>query len=245
MTTQAVDKPSSQTNQSRIDETPTSAEFCFFNNEVVKPLSPEVRPVMPLLNVTQLTGSQTDFSAEVSVIATTLDRSSTATISTLMKESPVQKSEQKSPHVDYADVHDESVTGATPSSTSNPMDAFNGRGNHRRRKTWSTNDGLFKRRDFLAKEKMNLYPPAGSSPDSENGVKVTYQNSNSEIGSEVRDTEKVHVPSATPSSAVAAASMMTERASDADISNAEKASNTEEMPISTIIDTDSNIVHGE
>ena len=119
------------------------------------------------------------------MIATTLDQSSTATISPLMKESPVQKSEQKSPHVDYADVHDDSVTGATPSSTLNPMDAFNGRGNHRRRKTWSTNDGLFKRRDFLAKEGMNLLPPAGSSPDSENGVKLMYQNSNSEIGSEV------------------------------------------------------------
>ncbi len=51
------------------------------------------------------------------------------------------------------------------------------------------------------------------------------------------------MPSATPSSAVAAASMMTERASGANISNSEKASNTEEMPISTIIDFDSNIVH--
>lgn len=90
-----------------IDDTPTSNEFRFFDNEDVKPLTPEVRPVMPLLNASQLIGN-------------TRERHSSANGALTAATSSPGSSAVSPSSVDYSDRMHENAN-EVPSTTANPM----------------------------------------------------------------------------------------------------------------------------
>jgi hypothetical protein len=100
------------------DETPASAEFRFFDNEEVKPLTPEIRPVMPLLDASQLMGkAQNDSSAAES---STPSQQPTVLTATPWNDSPAAESSTPSqqPAVPLSGPNDPVATeSASPASS--------------------------------------------------------------------------------------------------------------------------------
>ena len=155
VTTPDASKSSPELQQNKsIDETPTSAEFRFFDNDDVKPLTPEVRPVMPLLDASQIAGTPRDDAlgslperGRGPSAAKSAWRHSQINSDTAVASSPRGRT-ASAESIDYSQRMHENAS-AVPTTVVNPIveKEKKVRKSNRRASSTVKSDGLFKMRD--------------------------------------------------------------------------------------------------